>query len=397
MDRGSLQKLKYMFFWTVGCAIIFIGAALTLSRQNGAILQAQAEETAAIYSEYRQGFENLTSYYEDIRNRIIYRTCGVGALLLVSFSCAVLFFADRERRNGERSERKNLEDLSERLALFQKGDYTVPERMFAWSHPGKDDDIWAEIGEDLRRLGLYFTSLREKLKEEENNTKSFITDISHQIKTPLASLKMNHELSRENALSPAERQECLQREYQEIQKLSVLIEELVKMSNLETHRIKIRKERIELRELIAETVDQVFMKAYAKNIRIQVEADRQIWVQADKKWTTEAFVNVLDNAVKYSGEGSVVTLRAVKLPSIALVEIEDEGIGIEREELHKIFQRFYRGAAASEYVKEGAGVGLYLTRKILEEQGGTITAKRRQAGTVFRITLPCAVYISGMQ
>lgn len=96
---------------------------------------------------------------------------------------------------------------------------------------------------------------------------------------------------------------------------------------------------------------------------------------------------MLDNAIKYSNTGSCVSIRIRRLPNLALVEIEDEGIGILPEELHKIYQRFYRGKNASSEVKEGAGIGLYLTRKILEEQDGTIVAKRKQkSGTIFRMT-----------
>lgn len=98
---------------------------------------------------------------------------------------------------------------------------------------------------------------------------------------------------------------------------------------------------------------------------------------------------MLDNSVKYSGENTTVILRVVPLVRNVLIEIEDEGIGIKAEEFSKIYQRFYRGKEAEKVAKEGAGVGLYLTRMILERQGGTISAKRKTAqGTIFKITLP---------
>ena len=106
----------------------------------------------------------------------------------------------------------------------------------------------------------------------------------------------------------------------------------------------------------------------------------------DKKWTVEAFVNVLDNGIKYSDPQGNMELRVTAWNKMVSVEIEDEGIGISSQELHKIFHRFYRGEEASRLVKEGAGVGLYLTRKILEEQEGMIVAKRKKKGTVFQIT-----------
>ena len=131
------------------------------------------------------------------------------------------------------------------------------------------------------------------------------------------------------------------------------------------------------------------MKAKKKNIELQLEMEEDVSACFDPKWTQEAIVNVLDNAVKYSGERTTVSMRVTRLVNNALLEIEDEGIGICPQELSKIYERFYRGMEASHRVKEGAGVGLYLARMILERQGGTICAKRKiENGTIFKITLP---------
>ena len=131
------------------------------------------------------------------------------------------------------------------------------------------------------------------------------------------------------------------------------------------------------------------MKAYEKQIEISVEMENDIEVVHDRKWTVEALTNILENAVKYSGTGTSITIRVQPLLKNILVEVEDEGIGIPEEELHKIFLRFYRGTQAKEKVKDGAGVGLYLARSIIEQQGGTILAKRKpEKGSIFNIILP---------
>lgn len=144
-----------------------------------------------------------------------------------------------------------------------------------------------------------------------------------------------------------------------------------------------------LQKTLTAAVSQIYMKAKNKNIEIQLEMEKDIEILHDSKWTEEALVNVLDNAVKYSGEHTTVTVRVILLASNVLVEIEDEGIGVKAEELTKIYQRFYRGTEAKQKVKEGAGVGLYLARMILERQGGTISAKRKMdKGMIFKITLP---------
>ena len=236
------------------------------------------------------------------------------------------------------------------------------------------------LGERLKELGIYFADLKARLKEEEDSTKALITDISHQLKTPLASLRMSYELVTGEHISEGERREFLAQGEKEIQRLE---------ERLETHMIAIKPVDASLKETIAEAVSQVYMKARNKEIAVCVEFEGDLTVSHDVRWTAEAFANVLENAVKYSGAHTTVTVRVIPLAKNVLIAVEDEGMGIAKEETAKIYQRFYRGTRAKELVKDGAGVGLYLTRMILERQGGTILAKRRaERGTVFQMTLP---------
>ncbi len=200
---------------------------------------------------------------------------------------------------------------------------------------------------------------------------------------------MSHELIEKGGLTEEERKEFLIQEGKEIQKFEMLMKELVDLSRLEVRMIQIRPVPGSIRHTITEAVDRVYLKARDKRIEIQVEMEKDLSVPHDPKWTQEAIANVLDNAVKYSPESTCVTLRAILLVSNILIEVEDQGIGIGPGEMSKIYQRFYRGEEAARSVKEGAGVGLYLARMILERQGGTISAKSDIGrGTVFRLTLP---------
>lgn len=306
---------------------------------------------------------------------------GAGMLVGAVFTVCLGYL---ERRRKENDFEHMFNKVGECLRQFQRGNFRqIPEH----------DDVseeWLNLWETLRELGVYFEGLKARLKEEEDSTKALITDISHQLKTPLASLRMSHELITDGDVSEEERREFQEQEAKEIEKLEALLSELVNLSRLEKRMIQIKPVPASLKNTVTEAVGQIYMKAKYKQIELQVEMERDIEVCHDTKWTVEAFANVLDNAVKYSPEHTQITVRVYPLVKNVLIEIEDEGMGIGQEELAKIYQRFYRGEKAKETVQEGAGVGLYLSRMILERQGGTISAKRRiERGTVFKITLPC--------
>lgn len=279
--------------------------------------------------------------------------------------------------------------LQQILEQLQEGDFGIHSYENGMAVNEKIDSHWDRLCGRVVELAAYFENVTHRLREEENNTKSLITDLSHQLKTPLASLKISHELAVSQQLTESEQKEFFQQEEYEIEKLGILLDELVKLSRLENHMIQIHTETADIKETITQAINQVYQKAYQKKIEIQVEMEENYKILHDRKWTVEAFVNVLDNAIKYSEEYTNINVRVQKMSMNLLIEIEDEGIGILSQESHKIFQRFYRGKDAAKFAKEGAGVGLALTRSIIEQQGGTITAKRKQKkGTIFRITLP---------
>lgn len=379
--------------------ILVCGGLIFFNERNRELRWQQLTELSVIYPEQKENLQEAYDYYETQRKydfgRMALYMCLAGAFCLGIEHVVLL-------RRGNKQQEENqeiLEELSEELEQFLKGTVSL----------GKVEEIryeraeWEAFIEKLQQLGYYFSDLKQRLEREENETKALITDISHQLKTPLSSLRMSHELLEAENLSEAERQEFMEKEEQEIGRLEKLLEELVQLSRLESHMIQIRPEWTELRKVLTEAVNKVFFKAYEKNIAIEIRNNEREVSEAentedielvadnlvfcDPVWTVEAFANVLENAVKYSGEYTTITVTVGRLTSLVYVDITDEGIGISTEEMHLIFQRFYRGREAQKRVKDGAGVGLYLTRRILEEQGGTIMAERKQNGSCFRMTL----------
>lgn len=263
---------------------------------------------------------------------------------------------------------------------------------FSWYGWKKQKSAQAQaeyLEEKLKEEKIRNQQMENALRREEQETKALITDISHQLKTPVASLKMSYEIVDSTELSREEAREFQEKEREDVDRLARLLEAFTQMSKLETGMIRLCPQKASLQKTLAKAVAGVYVKAMEKGISVETQEFDDILICHDPGWTAEAFANVLDNGVKYVPSGTRITIRVTKMASLVMVEMEDEGPGIPAKERNRIFQRFYRGESESVRRKEGSGVGLYLTRQILERQGGTVCVKNGgNGGSNFVMTLP---------
>ena len=214
---------------------------------------------------------------------------------------------------------------------------------------------------------------------------TLISDISHQTKTPIANILLYASLLAEGELSPEQAAQAATLSRQ-AEKLSFLIQALVKASRLETGIITTAPEPQPVGPLLEGALAQARPQAEAKGLTLAAEPCGAA-ARFDRKWTAEALFNVVDNAVKYTPAGGRVTLSAVPLGQFCRLDVSDTGIGIPEEEQGRIFGRFYRGGAVR--AEEGVGIGLYLVREILRRQGGYVkVASHPGQGTTFSLYLP---------
>ncbi|MBQ2799985.1 MAG: HAMP domain-containing histidine kinase [Lachnospiraceae bacterium] len=227
---------------------------------------------------------------------------------------------------------------------------------------------------------------KQRVEEERAGIKEIVSDISHQTKTPLSNILLYSQLLEEQNLDAGSRRLVLEI-IKQSEKLDFLIQSLVKTSRLETGTFQLTPEVQEVSPVLEEIILQAEQKAAKKNIQIILEVPTSVKAVYDKKWTSEALYNILDNAVKYSQEGSEIYIQVKAYELFVCIEIRDEGIGIPEEEVPLIFQRFYRGKNVNE--EEGVGIGLYLTRQIVEGQKGYIkTGSQIGQGSSFSVYLP---------
>ena len=223
----------------------------------------------------------------------------------------------------------------------------------------------------------------QNVNKEKDKLKELISDISHQTKTPIANLVLYGELLEASELNEEQKSNVTAVQTQ-TEKLRFLIDSLVKLSRLENGIISLEKKPAPVYEILQNVYDQLKERAAAKGLEFTLEKTDAI-ANIDSKWTQEALFNIADNAVKYTDKGSV-TISTLEFDMFVRVDISDTGPEISEEEETKIFGRFYRSPAVKE--KEGVGIGLYLAREIISDQGGYIKVKSDKEHTTFSIFLP---------
>lgn len=226
---------------------------------------------------------------------------------------------------------------------------------------------------------------RRKTEEEREKLKELVSDISHQTRTPLSNILLYTQLLQEQQLDEQSAQLTGEIRKQ-AEKLEFLIQSLVKTSRLETGTFQLTSAERDISPMITAAIEQTRLKAGEKHIVISYAPESRTAI-FDTKWTQEALFNILDNAVKYSPENSGITVSVQAYEMFVCISVEDEGPGISEDELPRIFGRFYRGENVRD--QSGVGIGLYLSRQIIEGQGGYITAASRpDKGSVFSVFLP---------
>lgn len=213
----------------------------------------------------------------------------------------------------------------------------------------------------------------EIAQEEKEQVKSLVSNMSHQLKTPLANLSVYTEILSGQRLEEQIKTQAIEKIKKQIDKLDWLIGSLGKMVKLEQNVITFEIEENPVKQAILDAVDAVYEKAEKKEITLVVEPYEDLMLYHNRKWTAEVFVNLLENAVKYTKYGGEIRIEVHPYEIYTEIQFWDNGCGIHEEEITQICKRFYRSPDV-EHV-EGSGIGLYLSGLILEKEKGYLVVK----------------------
>ena len=237
-----------------------------------------------------------------------------------------------------------------------------------------EESLFYKINYRLGRLYEVMQENKNSIAKERTDLQELISDISHQVKTPIANLKMINNTLLENEVPPQKQKEFLTAQASQLDKLDFLMQAMIKTSRLETGVISLEQKQ------------QPVYDTEKKKIDVQVECPEHLDARHDRKWTSEALFNILDNAVKYTPAGGQIRVSVEGWEMYVKIDIADTGIGISEQHQGTIFKRFYREDAVHDV--DGIGIGLYLAREIVTLQGGYIrVASEVGKGSTFSVFL----------
>ncbi len=232
---------------------------------------------------------------------------------------------------------------------------------------------------DVYKLTVKLQEGRDQSLKDKKELEQVLSDISHQIKTPLTSMYVIHDILGKEDIDIDTKNQFLDKNRKQLERIEWLVSSLLKMSRLDSGSVTLKLESQSLKSVIGEALEPLQIPMELKDIQVLIKGE-DVEVFMDPHWTVEVFVNVLKNAYEHTEKGGAITITISSNPLYTEVSIRDTGCGIKKEELPHIFKRFYTGSSS----KESIGVGLNMAKKVMEKQKGEIYATSIEGeGTTF--------------
>lgn len=317
---------------------------------------------------------DLTNDTMVVKNRkIIKELVYFDIFLTILFISLMLFFLNQFKK----SENKDLEVIIDYLEKINKHNYELKIEE-------NEEGNLSILKNEIYKTAVYLNEQASKSQEEKEKLKVFLSDISHQLKTPLTSINlMIDNILDNNNLSLEEKRKILFQIKHKIKHINSLILILLKLAKFDSNTIVFKRQNNALLTIINEASKNVSALADLKNIEININSNNNINIYCDYKWEVEALTNIIKNCIEYSLENSKIDIFINDNNLYTKLTIKDYGKGMDKEEIENIFKRFYKG---NNSFNDSIGIGLSLAKNIIEKDNGLISVKsKKNNGTEFII------------
>jgi heavy metal sensor kinase len=252
--------------------------------------------------------------------------------------------------------------------------------------------ITVKNDDELGRLATTLNAMIERLEEAFNRQRQFTADASHELRTPLAIMQAEATLALSKERTEADYRKSLETISQESTYMSSVIGKLLFLARSDAGKEQLNFEDVDIKELLTGLSTNIEALAQDKGIKFSVDAQESLIVNGDKVKLRQLFINILENAVRYTPADGAVSVSLVKKDENALATISDTGVGIPPEHLPHIFERFYRVDKARSKADGGVGLGLAIAKYIAESHKGTIEVESQVGkGTTFYVSIPLKI------
>lgn len=267
-------------------------------------------------------------------------------------------------------------EINEIVQKYAKGDYNVR--------------IPISSVEEATQLALSFNNMANQLKDLEATRRSFVANVSHELRSPLTSMKGFLEAMQDGTIPPGEYEKYIGIVLSETKRMAVMVNDLLDLARIESGRTALKLEIFDINELIRRTLITFEARIYEHRMEVDVKfAQEQYYVEADNAQISQVLRNIIDNAIKYSPDDSKLRIATYAMRREIYVSIQDSGPGIPEEDIPHVFDRFYKVEKAHTPSKQsGTGLGLSIVKKIIDQHNQTISLKSSKGkGSTFTFTL----------
>ena len=257
----------------------------------------------------------------------------------------------------------DIRKLSGYLRRIYGGDYSLDLR-------DNQEGELSILKSDIYKVTLILSKQAELLKSEKQQLADALSDISHQLKTPLTSMLVMADLLSKEDLSAEKRGEFTKTLQQQLERMEWLLASLLKLSKLDAGTVEFKRESIPVATLVEKAIKPLMIPMELRNQKLVLTGEEQAYFLGDLNWTVEALINILKNCMEHTGDGGTIAINYSENPIFTEILISDNGKGIGKEELPYIFKRFFRGKNAGQ---DSVGIGLALAHSIVTAQNGDIS------------------------
>lgn len=305
---------------------------------------------------------NTAAYTVYIETVLVALVASLIAIIVVYFSTTLLT--------------KPFLEINEVVQRYSKGDYNAR--------------IPISNTEEATQLAISFNAMADQLKDLEATRRSFVANVSHELRSPLTSMRGFLEAMQDGTIGPDEYDKYINIVLSETRRMTTMVNDLLDLARIESGKTALKLEIFDINELIRRTLITFEARIYEKRTEVDVKfAQDQYYVEADSAQISQVLRNLIDNALKYSPDERKLRIATYALRREVYVAIQDSGYGIPEEDIGHVFDRFYKVEKAHTPTKQsGTGLGLSIVKRIIDQHGQTITLKSAKGkGSTFTFTL----------